>query len=219
MPAMTTSAEDREFYRWYGPWTSPTPGEVAGIMRGLQAPWWIVGGWAIDAFSGRHREHDDIDIGFFRADLPAVLDVFAPDYCVWSNLGGTLRPLKRAEDLLEGCRQLWVRRDGGTPWLIDLAMTPGDGDEWVSPLDDQLAVPLDDAVFVGTDSVRYLRPELVLAFKARNLVRHDDADLEATLPSMTAEARAVLAAAVIRIDAAHPWLERIAAGPTPEAPC
>lgn len=211
MPTMTSSLEDQAFYHWYGPWASPTPAEVAGILRDFRASWWVVGGWAIDAFSGRQRRHDDIDIGFFRTDLAAMLDHLAPAYCVWSNLSGTLRPLKQPDDLLEGCRQLWVRVDGSTPWLIDLAMTPHDGDDWVSPRDDRLRVPFGDAVFSGAEGIRYLRPELVLAFKARNMVRHDDADLDAALPSMTPAARGVLVEAVRRIDAGHPWLERLGA--------
>ena len=50
---------------------SAHPGRRRGrCSRSLDAPWWIVGGWAIDAFTGRPREHHDIDVGFFRADLP-----------------------------------------------------------------------------------------------------------------------------------------------------
>jgi hypothetical protein len=201
--------EDREFDRWYGPWAPFTPPDVQGILTGLPAPWWIVGGWAIDAFTGRSREHHDIDVGFFKADLPAVLDHLAPDYCVWSNLSGTLRPLKKVDDLLEGCRQLWVRRDGSTPWLIDLAMTPHGGETWISPRDDQIRLPLDEVVFEGSHGIRYLRPEIVLAFKARADRPQDDADLAAVLPMLEPERRASLVTMVERVDPGHRWLGRI----------
>ena len=65
---MDPTDEDRAFFHWYGPWASPMPTQVAEILRDLPARWWIVGGWAIEAFSGRHRKHDDIDVGFFGAD-------------------------------------------------------------------------------------------------------------------------------------------------------
>lgn len=201
--------DDREFYRWYGPWAPLTPPEVSDLLAGYPAAWWIVGGWAIDAFSGRSREHEDIDVGFFRADLPAILDHLGPDYCVWSNLGGTLRPLKRPEDLLEGCRQLWVRRDGSTPWLMDLAMTPHEGDTWISPRDEGIRLPLDQAVFEATDGIRYLRPEIVLAFKARAQRPHNDGDLAAVLPLLDPDRRAWLRTMVERVDPGHPWLERL----------
>ena len=201
--------EDREFYHWYGPWTPLTPPEVASLFEGLAAPWWLVGGWAIESFSGHARVHEDIDVGFFRADLPAVVARLAPELCVWSNRSGTLRPLKRPADLLRGCRQLWVRRDGGSPWLMDLAMTPHDGDTWVHPRDDAIRVPLADALLERDDGIRYLRPEIALTFKARRQSPKNDHDLEAVLPRLSADRRAWLAGAVERFDPDHPWLERI----------
>src|SRR5690606_35630710 len=55
-----------------------------------------------------------------------------PRFCVWSNRGGTLRPLREPGELLPDCMQLWVHRDGASPWLLDLGLTPHDGDTWVS---------------------------------------------------------------------------------------
>ena len=46
--------------------------------------------------------------------------------------------LKVAEDLLPDCRQMWVRPDGGQPWIMDLAMNPHDGDTWISVRDEQV---------------------------------------------------------------------------------
>jgi hypothetical protein len=186
-----------------------TPAEVSGLLAGLPAPWWIVGGWAIDAYTGRSREHEDIDVGFFKADLPTILARLGPDYCVWSNLSGTLRPLKQPGDLLEGCRQLWVRRDGSTPWIMDLAMTPHEGETWISPRDELIRLPLDEAVFEASDGIRYLRPEIVLAFKARAQRPQDDGDLAAVLPLLDPGRRAWLLTMVERVDPSHPWLERI----------
>ncbi|SDS06740.1 nucleotidyltransferase domain-containing protein [Actinopolymorpha singaporensis] len=60
--------DDDEFYRWYGPWVSLTPPEVAALMNGISVPWWIFGGWSIEAFTGRAREHEDVDVGFFLLD-------------------------------------------------------------------------------------------------------------------------------------------------------
>jgi hypothetical protein len=201
--------EDIEFYRWCGHWAPLTPPQVAELLVGLPAPWWIVGGWAIDAFTGRPRAHEDVDVGFFRADLPALLEQLAPDRCVWSNLSGTLRPLKRPEDLLDGCRQLWVRRDGSSPWEMDLAMTPHDGDTWISVRDDQVRMPLEDATFEAADGIRYLRPEIVLSFKARRRRRPDQGDLDAALPMLDEAARASLRHAIALHHPGHPWLRRI----------
>ena len=202
--------EDREFYHWYGPWAPLTPPQVAALFADLAAPWWLVGGWAIESFSDRSRDHEDIDVGFLKRDLPVVLERLLPDLCVWSNRGGTLRPLKRPADLLRGCRQLWVRRDGAGPWLMDLAMTPHDGDTWLHPRVDGIAVPLADALLERDDGIRYLRPEIALTFKALRRSSKNDADLDAVLPRLPADRRTWLVTAIERIDPDHPWLDQIA---------
>ena len=204
------SDEDRDFYRWYGAWDSLTPAQVGERLAGLAARWWIVGGWAVDAFTGVPREHEDIDVAFFRADLPVVLERLTQELCVWSNLDGTLRPLRRVEDILEGARQLWVRRDGDSPWLMDLAMTPHDGDTWISPRDDRIRRPFEEATFVAADGIRYLRPELVLLMKARAAgVRSNDRDLATILPTLEAERRDWLCKAITLVHPGHRWLDEI----------
>lgn len=201
--------DDAAFYRWFGPWTPLDPVEVARSLDGIAVPWWIVGGWAIEAFTGRSRHHDDIDVGFLRADLPAILDHLAPTVCVWSNASGTLRPLTRPDDILPDCRQLWVRRDGSSPWLMDLAMTPHDGETWISPRDEAIRIPLDEVLFQARDGVRYLRPEIVLSFKARHHRPQDEADFDAVLPLLELERRRWLHDTIAREQPADPWLERL----------
>jgi hypothetical protein len=209
--AAVEAAEDRDFYRWYGEWAPLSPSEVAATMEGLPAPWWIVGGWAVDAFTGVAREHEDVDVAFLRDDLSTVLAHLSPGLCVWSNLSGTLRPLRKPEDLLEDARQLWVRRDGTSPWVMDLAMTPHDGDTWISPRDERIRMPLGDATFAASDGIRYLRPELVLFMKARMARLKDDRDLATILPLLDAESRAWLADAIALVHPGHRWLADITA--------
>lgn len=201
--------EDRAFYRWYGAWAPLTPVQVARLLEGLPAPWWIVGGWAVDAFTGVAREHEDVDVGFLRADLPAILDRLSPGLCVWSNLSGTLRPLRKPDDLLDGARQLWVRRDGDSPWVMDLAMTPHDGTTWISPRDDRVRMPLDDATFVAANGLRYLRPELVLFMKARWARSKDDHDLATILPRLEPAALGRLRSWIELVHPGHRWLSQL----------
>jgi len=202
--------EDAEFYRWYGPWKPLDPKGVARLLRGVSFRWWIIGGWAIEAFTGYPREHEDIDVSFFRADLPQVLDHLNGRYCVWSNASGTLRPLKVAEDLLPDCRQLWVRPNGGEPWVMDLAMNPHDGDTWISVRDDAIRMPIDDATFTA-DGISYLKPEIVMAMKARWAQPKDDADLAETLPRLDGPRVSWLRATIEQLHPGHRWLEVIGA--------
>jgi hypothetical protein len=209
--------EDRDFYRWYGAWDALTPPQVEQRFDGLGVRWWIVGGWAVDAFTGVAREHEDIDVAFFRADLPAVLGRLSPELCVWSNLSGTLRPLRAVEDLLDGARQLWVRRDGDSPWLMDLAMTPHEGDTWISPRDPRIRAPFGDATFLAPDGIRYLRPELVLFMKARVARATDERDFATTVPRLDGPARTRLREAIELIYPGHRWLNALGATPDPAA--
>lgn len=199
--------EDRDFYRWYGRWRPLTPRGVARLMSGSGITWWVIGGWAIDAFTGQPREHEDIDVAFFRQDLPVLLDHLAPRYCVWSNLGGTLRPLRKPEELLEGARQLWVRRNGDSPWLFDLAMNPHDGETWISVRDDAIRMPITQATFLADDGIRYLRPEIVLWMKARFERAKDDRDLANVLPLLEAERATWLRQKLEDKHPGHRWLK------------
>ena len=207
------AAEDREFLRWYGSWADLQPRDVAKLLAGVDAPWWIVGGWAIDAFTGEPRDHDDVDVAFFRGDLAAVHAGLSGELCIWSNLGGTLRPLKQPDDLLEGARQLWVRADASGPWLLDLAMTPHEGDTWISVRDDRLRMPLDAATFRAADGIRYLRPEIVMHLKARLRRTKDERDLSVILPRLDHRARTWLREALTLTNPDHPWLARLEATP------
>jgi hypothetical protein len=197
-----------EFLRWYGPWTPPAPFEVAQIFAGMAAPWWIVGGWAIETFTGQSREHEDIDVAVFRGDLPILLDQLLPNYCVWSNRSGALRPLRTPDELVEDCRQLWVRRDGASPWLFDLLLTPHEADTWISIRDDRIRRPFAETVFTH-DGIHYLRPEVVLHLKARSSRAKDDGDFSAAVAMLEADARAWLRSALRLVNPDHPWLERL----------
>jgi hypothetical protein len=92
---------------------------------------------------------------------------------------------------------------------MDLAMTPHEGDTWIFPRDDQIRMPLDEAVFQAADGIPYIRPEIALSFKARRNRPHDDGDFDAILPSLDGERREWLGAAIERLHPGHAWLDRI----------
>ena len=68
--AWEPTAEDIAFYDVYGAWDPLTPAELARLMDGFPRPWWIVGGYAIEAFTGVPRFHEDIDLVIFTSDFP-----------------------------------------------------------------------------------------------------------------------------------------------------
>lgn len=60
-----------EFKRWYGGWAPLDPTTIADFMTGFDRPWWIIGGWSLEAFTGIHRDHEDMDISILSSDAEA----------------------------------------------------------------------------------------------------------------------------------------------------
>ncbi len=202
--------DDEEFFRWYGAWDPLDPRGVAALMAGFERPWWIVGGWAIEAFTGVAREHEDVDLSILACDIPAFREHLGDAWTPWSNDGGTLRPLSdRFPEVLDVQSQIWIRRSAHDPWVVDLPITPDRDGLWTSKRDPDHVVPVEEATWVADDGIRYLRPEISLLYKAALHRPKDDADLAATVPLLEAPAREWLSASVRRLYPDHAWLSQL----------
>ncbi len=199
--------DDAEFERLYGPWEGLGPAGAERLMAAFPGPWWVVGGWAIEAFTGVAREHEDIDVVIFRRDLPAFLDLVRGRYDAWSAGAGAIRPVN--EDWPEphaDAGQLWLREHALAPWVLDCLLNEDRDGLWVSRREEWSA-PLEEVTWVAADGIRYMRPEVVLQHKALQDRPKDRADLAAALPGLSSEQRAWLRDGVRRVYGAdHPWL-------------
>jgi hypothetical protein len=205
-------AEDEEFFGRYGPWEPLDPAGLAAFMAGFPQPWWMVGGWAIEAFSGSPREHEDVDLSMLACDIPALREHVGDRYHLWSNHGGTLRPLSdRFPEVLDVRSQVWVRKHALAPWIIDLPITPDRDGLWTNKFLDDHVLPVDVATWIAADGLRYLRPEIVLFYKARLNRPKDRRDRDVTWPLLGEPERAWLISVVRRLDPAHPWLTELEA--------
>ncbi|MDR7255353.1 hypothetical protein J2X46_004355 [Nocardioides sp. BE266] len=203
-------AEDEEFFRWYGAWDALDPDGVVKLMTGFDRPWWIVGGWSIEAFTGRPREHEDVDVSILGCDLTAFREHVGDDWNLWSNHGGTLRPFNdRHPEVLDVGSQVWIRRSAAEPWVIDMVPTPDRDGLWTNKRDPDHVAPLDDVTWVADTGVRYQRPEITLLYKAVQSRPKDERDLSVTWPLLDADAQDWLRAAVGRLYPDHAWLERM----------
>jgi hypothetical protein len=203
-------AEDEAFFRRYGPWDALDPTALAAFMAGFERPWWIVGGWAIEAFTGAPREHEDVDLSILACDIPAFRTHVGDRWHLWCNHGGTLRPLDdRFPEVLDVESQIWVREHALAPWVIDLPITPDRDGLWTNKRMPDHVAPLDEVTWVAESGIRYLDPEIVLHYKARLGRAKDDRDLARTLPLLADGKRAWLRDAVRRTEPGHPWLARL----------
>jgi hypothetical protein len=197
-----------EFERIYGPQLSWTPEEARDLLEGLPVPWWVAGGWAIEAFTGVAREHEDIDLSILRRDLPAVRHHLEGGWHLWARSDRGLTHLAPGREMPEHAEQVWVREHALAPWRGEFVLNPDVDGRWRFKRDPSVVTAIEEATW-QRDGIRYLRPELVLAHKVATTRPKDDADLTAALPLLGVSEQAWLADFVARHAPAHPWLERL----------
>ncbi|MFZ2015954.1 MAG: hypothetical protein WAV00_19230 [Nocardioides sp.] len=200
-------AEDDWFYETYGPWEPLDVEGARSFFEGLDRPWWLVGGYALEAFTGPWREHEDIDTSMLACDAPLLRGHVGDRWDLWTNDSGRIRPMtERWPDLPEPDCQIWVRRDWSSPWVMDMPLTPDVDGLWQNKRLPDHVVPLDEATWVTDDGVRVLNPEIVLLFKATNGRPKDRRDFDRARPLLDDAQRDWLRGAIETWDPEHAWL-------------
>ena len=210
MRSVAEEAEDDYWERLYGRYDCLDPAGMAAFFDGFERPWWVVGGWAIEAFTGAPREHEDVDVSILGCDVPALREHVGESWQLWNIADGALRPLTdHWPDVMHPESQIWGRRDAASPWAFDLPLTPDRDGLWTNKrLPDHVA-PVEDVTWVAADGIRYLNPEIVLLYKSRLERVKDARDLDRTWPLLDEPARAWLREKVARLHPDHAWLERM----------
>ena len=202
--------DHNEIVRLYGPWRSRTTDDVVELFAGYTGPWWIAGGWAIEAFTGSARPHGDIDVSIPRSDANQVRAHLRDRLDVWAAHRGDLLPLANPErPVPETCSNLWLRVDGASPWEYDMILMDTTATRWTYKRDPRVALAFDKILW-SRDGVDYLRPEIQLLHKAPGLRPQDQADFDAARPALSEEASAWLRRALQTAHPGHPWIEDLA---------
>ncbi|TWP37130.1 hypothetical protein [Leekyejoonella antrihumi] len=179
-------------------------------MNGFDRPWWVVGGWAIEAATGYRRQHEDTDVSILTCDVPAFVEFMKGRWHVWNNVGGVLHPLGgRWATIDEPRSQLWLRADSASPWIVDMPLTPDADGLWTNKFLPGHVAPVESVTWTAADGIRYLLPEIVLAYKARLRRPKDEPDFEATLPVLDDQRRARLREALAALVPDHHWIGRL----------
>jgi hypothetical protein len=191
-------------------WRPFRPEEAARRFAGLDVPWAVAAGWAIDLFLGRERrEHEDLEVAIPADSLSAVAGRLT-DLELWvpPGGGGTLIPLADA-DLAE-THQTWALDVAANEWRIDLFREPSDDGEWVCRRDARIRLPYDELIEHTGDGIPYVRPEVVLLFKAKQARPKDESDLAAVLPLLDGSRKRLLASWIGLVHPGHFWLPDLA---------
>jgi hypothetical protein len=109
----------------------------------------------------------------------------------------------------DAASQLWLRADASSPWVVDMPLTPDADGKWTHKFLADHVASLYDVTWQAKDGIRYLRPEIVLTYKARLRRPKDEPDFQATLPVLTADRRAWMREALQSLVPEHHWLEQI----------
>ena len=193
-----------------GEWQPLTVDAVRELLGGVDASWWIAGGWALDLHLGRQtRPHHDIDVLVLRRDLPAVRerlrswDLHAAD----PPGAGVLRPWPESEELPAPLHDVWCRPTPTSPWALQLMVDDTDGADWVYRRDDRIHRPVSQlAGPASTDGRPVLAPEVQLLYKSRTPRPKDVADFHLVVSALDVRQRNWLGDALTTVDPEHDWL-------------
>jgi len=193
--------------RWASCWT---PSEVAERLAGIDVPWCVAAGWALDLFcgdqdshGGRFREHGDVEIAIPAARFPEVRERF-PGY-VFDAVGDRRIWEYATSEQLAETHQTWLRDRATGNYLVDVFREPHDGDTWVCRRDETIRLPYGDVIRHTAGGIPYMSPEFVLLFKAKAVRAKDQTDFDVTVPLMTRRQRQTLGGLLGRVHPGHPW--------------
>src|SRR5215471_5526454 len=176
---------------------------MARRLEGVDMPWCVAGGWALDLFAGRQtREHGDLEIAVPGDRFADIARLF-PDCEFHVPGGGQVVPL--SDEAMREHHQTWARERATSAWRFDVFREPHDGDTWICRRDARIRRPYAEIIERDRDGIPYLAPEVVLLFKAKAARDKDHADLRGVLHLLDAGRRSWLADALEVVHPGHPW--------------
>lgn len=213
---------------------------VRDLLRDFGHPWFLCGGWAVDAWLGRPtRDHGDVDIAVFHQDQLALFEHFSG----WALVGHDPNVADDTAEQWNG-RQLDLpahihvpeRRSPlatsttrlHTAFEFEVLLIERSGHHWVLNPDRPVAVPLDRGTRQSSWGLPTACPEVVLFYKAGGSLTaaeieaggagirpRDEQDFFAVLPTLTEARRAWLRESLATVLPEHPWLDHLGAGASP----
>jgi hypothetical protein len=194
------------------PWDPWRPADIARLLAGVTAPWYVAGGWAIDLFLGRQtREHGDLEIAVPASAFAEIRDALA-DYDFDVVGSGQRWPLDSAA--FRVMHQTWVREPDTGVYRADVFREPERGAAWVCRRDESISLPYEYLIRRTGDGIPYVVPEAGLLFKAKwAALPKNQADFAATADLLDDDAAAWLRGALQRVHPGHAWIDALGHAP------
>ena len=186
-------------------WDAWRPEDVARLLAGVSAPWYVAAGWALDLFRGEQtREHGDLEIAVPAPDFGAVRDALAGYHF---EVIGSGRAWPLDSPAFDVMRQTWVSEPATGVYRLDIFREPQRDGAWVCSRDPTIRLPYEQIIRRTADGIPYLAPEIVLLFKAKHSAEpKNQADFAGALPLLGDRAAGWLRWALARVHPGHPWI-------------
>ena len=190
-------------------WDAWSPEQLAAKLRGVNAYWYIAGGWALDLWLGvPRREHEDLEFVTTTKDAPIIASCLK-ELTFFEARNGQLRKWNLNSEVDIDTWQFWGADLQDARWRVDMMMERGSSTMWSYKRHPNLKQPRDQAIQTTADGIRYLAPANVLLFKAKHCRAKDEDDFEAALPELTKKDRVNLHNWLASYHPEHQWLHRL----------
>ena len=190
-------------------WQAWRPEDVARLLAGVNVPWYVAAGWALDLFlGGGHREHDDLEIAVPNTRFDEVAEVLGDLEIFLITDKTEATPFAEARDRFFDTHQTWVREPASGFWRFDVFREPSEGDTWICRREPAIRLRYERLIERTDDGIPYGAPEVILLMKAKHAhLEKNERDLAAALPRLAPERRVWLRDAVARVHPGHKWLD------------
>jgi hypothetical protein len=187
-------------------WRPWRPEEAADRLQGLDVPWCVAAGWAIDLFVGHERrEHDDLEVAA-PADAFHHIEARLDDLDFYVVGGGEVTTIEESKERFAATHQTWGLDQAAFEWRIDIFREPSVGGQWVCRRNEKIRLPYRELIERTADGIPFVRPEVALLFKAKAARSKDDDDFVDVLPLLAASRRALLRGWLALVHPGHKWL-------------
>jgi hypothetical protein len=193
-------------------WNAWHPAELASRLAGVDRPWCVIGGWALDLWHGRvTREHHDLEFTVLREDFAHFRRALAngSSFAFYVVRSGVLEFLPDDAEPDPSIGQIWCRDITANCWRVDMMIEPGTPESWICKRDHTITRPRAEIVRHSSDGIPYLRPAAILLLKAKHQRPKDEADFDAALPQLDENERAWLKTSLAKLHPGHVWIDRL----------
>lgn len=190
--------------------------EIGRLFAGVEWPWMVCGGWAIDLFLARvTRQHKDVDIAMFRQDQLKV-QAHLDGWQLYIAHDGKLALWDKGNYLELPVQGIWAWPPGAVagkveePPELELLLNERSEGQWVYRRNPVITRELEKTCLWGGPggAMPYIAPEIALLYKSKGLRSEDKHDFEAAWPELNKEQQEWLREALRVGNPEHPWLKR-----------